>query len=242
MLRGVALVYDVEGAVGHGGCARGGGGAGGGVSAAPEGGFPCCGADVLDVGGVDAEAAAPEPFHFFGLGLVRAGEAEAAGEEADVIGAVDVGEAKGAVVERPVDGEFREDLLRGKFGAGDLEPGLQRRGFETAAGIDGGGGGGFVYHARSEFNEDGGGGEAGAMSGQGLGELGGADVVDGGILGVAGFAATIEDVGELPAGGEVEDLGEGLGAGSIGLEEVGGGACFREFGRKTRELGEDFVD
>ena len=74
------------------------------------------------------------------------------------------------------------------------------------------------------------------------GQVEGAQFVDFVVLAVACFAAAIEDVVELGIVGEVEDSGQGLRAGGVSLEEVGGLAGRQVFGGQEGELGELFVD
>ena len=98
----------------------------------------------------------------------------------------------------------------------ELEPRFQGCGLGTAAGGDGGGRGGLVDHPGGEFNE-GGGAAADAFASEGEGESGAAGSVDGVVLGVAGFATAIEDVGVLRGVEGGEDCGEGFCVGGRGL-------------------------
>lgn len=96
-----------------------------------------------------------------------------------------------------------------------LEPGFQRGSLGAAAGRDGGGRGRLVDHAGGELDE-GGGAAAGAFAGEGEGERGAAGGVDRVVLGVAGFAAAVEDVGVLGGVDGGEDFGKGFCGGKGG--------------------------
>lgn len=91
----------------------------------------------------------------------------------------------------------------------ELKPGFQGRDFRAAAGGDGGRGGRLVDHAGGELDE-GGSTAASAFAGEGEGEGGAAGGVDGVVLGVAGFAAAVEDVGVLGGMEGGEYSGEGF--------------------------------
>ena len=91
-----------------------------------------------------------------------------------------------------------EGFLGLEFGFGQFEPWFRKGCLGAAALIDGGGGWGLIDHARAEFNVRGY-VPSSAFAGDGGSQGERACRVDGFFLGVAGFAAAIEDIGESPA-------------------------------------------